>query len=137
MGFTIALVQRSDFEEICQVDEAAMVDNGIQQVIKKSLPPDVTHKTFFTDWIGSLLKSDPQTFWKLTDDESGRIAAFAIYTFIYDGSVEDEKTTIEPPLEGIGRVMHDLWSDLAAFQRKEIAGKPHACMLSFFLDLYP
>lgn len=85
MPFQLGLANESDIREIAKIDEAAMKDNGITQAIGTALAPDdIPRIDFFMSYLRSAFPKDGDSFWKISDTDTGAIVSAAWFS-IEDG----------------------------------------------------
>lgn len=139
-------VERSDFSEIARIDDVAMKDNGIKQVIDIAVAKEGIPRTiFFNNYLANGFdESKPWTFWKVVDSETGEIISVAKYSFQHEAEVAPQQDPPQanqkhvdgenrpPSAELIQLITETLSKDWSEFVTEHAAGKPHASMMLSF-----
>lgn len=131
MQLQITNMTEADLAEMDALDDKAMKDNPITQVIAINMPKGAPRGPFFQQYVMSMYERHKDTLWKATDSETGKIVGFAL--FVFERAVKDPevapKDTLEqleePPPDDFKKMMGALWADSTAFAKEHYKDKPH------------
>lgn len=135
MSLQLSLASESDVPEIASIDAAAMELNGITQAIALALD-GVSRTDFFMSYIRSAFPKDSNSFWKVSEVESGDIVSAAWFSY-EDGqeqspplttSEADQELSVEPSDQevhnsSIQTTMQKLFGDWKNFAENNISGR--------------
>lgn len=145
----ILSVERSDLSEIARIDDVAMKNNGIKQVIDIAVAKEgISKAVFFNNYLeNGFDESKPRTFWKVVDSETGEMISVAMYSFQHEAHGPEVAPRQDPPranqkhvdgeneppsAELIQLITGTLSRDWSEFVTEHAAGKPHASMMLSF-----
>lgn len=85
MTFKLAEMQKEDCVECATLDEAAGANWGLARAMEQGV---ASRKAMFEEWFYGYWGRDPSLKWmKVVDNESGEIAAWALWQFVLDPAI--------------------------------------------------